>query len=146
MYTEQRNLERFNRRYIPVTETGCWLWIGTWGKDGYGNMRIATNKIVGAHRVSHLLHKGPLIEGMQVHHKCRTPACVNPDHLNQVPPAVNLTESNCVSAINARKTHCINGHELSGKNLYVYKHARHCRTCRERNDKVYLAKRKQKCL
>lgn len=76
--------ERFESRYIPVPETGCWLWTAGAlvrdGKDTYG--LIAVNRVNrGAHRVSWELNRGPIPPGMCVCHKCDTPACVNPGHL-----------------------------------------------------------------
>lgn len=74
-------MERFNDKYTPVTESGCWLWIGAVrGDDNYGAMRV-NGKTVGAHRVSYILHKGEIPKGAQVLHKCDVRYCVNPDHL-----------------------------------------------------------------
>lgn len=43
--------------------------------------------------------------------------------------------------INARKTHCIRGHQLSGANLYVAEKTgkRHCKTCASDSQKRRLA-------
>lgn len=71
---------RFDERYIPEPNSGCWLWTGTMTKTGYGAISIngSVNK---AHRVSWTLHCGEIPEGMSVCHKCDVPVCVNPDHL-----------------------------------------------------------------
>lgn len=72
--------ERFEDKFIPVTESGCWLWTASVGSRGYGDFRI-NKKTVRAHRVSYELYIGQIPEGMCVLHKCDIRLCVNPDHL-----------------------------------------------------------------
>ncbi len=69
----------------------CWIWIGSLHgstpRKSYG--KWLNTKLVGgqkmsgakAHRVSYILHYGDIPEGMVVRHKCDTPSCVNPLHL-----------------------------------------------------------------
>lgn len=70
--------QRFSAR-IRVTPE-CWQWIGASGGGGYGHMRVS-GKVVGAHRVSYELHRGPIPDGLHVLHSCDNPLCVNPAHL-----------------------------------------------------------------
>lgn len=71
--------ERFESKYIAVTETGCWIWIAGTNKHGYGRIQNGGSKL--AHRVSWEIHCGPVPEGFSVLHHCDTPPCVNPHHL-----------------------------------------------------------------
>lgn len=61
-------------------ENGCWLWQSTKKKNGYGTFSYESKK-QSAHRVSYRIFKGEIPIGMQVHHKCDNPSCVNPLHL-----------------------------------------------------------------
>jgi len=74
--------ERF---WAKVNKTeGCWLWTGAKRNKGYGAFVYAKNgeAVQGrAHRFSYELHVGPIPDGLNVLHRCDTPACVRPDHL-----------------------------------------------------------------
>lgn len=108
---------------------GCWLWTAATA-HGYGRIWHAT-KIYRAHRVAYELLIGPIPGGLQIDHLCRTPLCVNPSHLEPVTETVHILRGVGWSAINARKTHCPQGHEYTKGNTYRAPNGRrHCRTCR----------------
>ena len=118
------------RYVLPVPESGCWLWDGTWHKDGYGLFHIG-GKRFRAHRVSYELFKGPIPEGLQIDHLCRVRCCVNPDHLDAVSSRDNTIRGISPPAILAKKMFCKRGHPLFGDNCKRVgaRQERYCKTC-----------------
>ena len=76
-----RMTQHVRNNYVPVPEAGCWLWLGCWHRNGYGKLSNNSKNTIVVSRLFYEFHRGPIPEGMQVCHKCDTPACVNPDHL-----------------------------------------------------------------
>ncbi len=72
--------ERFEEKYIPEPNSGCWLWIGGCDSWGYGNITV-NGRLVSAHRASWLLHRKEDPGAFWVLHRCDNPPCVNPEHL-----------------------------------------------------------------
>lgn len=135
MLTEQRalkirsNLDRFVS-IVPIT--GCWMWMMKIDRHGYGCSWGGASKEK-AHRVFYTLFVGPIRDGMTIDHLCRNRWCVNPAHLEQVTGRENGFRGQGFHAVNARKTHCVNGHLLDGENLGIGRNPhwqRFCRTCR----------------
>lgn len=72
--------ERFEEKYIPIPESGCWIWLASISNYGYGVLTI-NGKNKNTHRLSYEIYKGEIPKGMHVCHTCDVPACVNPNHL-----------------------------------------------------------------
>lgn len=81
----------FMDKILPEPNSGCWLWTGSTNSGGYGNFWLA-GKSQKAHRVSHMLFKGPIPDGLDVMHKCDVPCCVNPDHIRAGTTLENVRE------------------------------------------------------
>lgn len=127
--------EYYINNSIPVTESGCWIWERACNKDGYGHHCILVfgeKKWIDAHRGSYIAFKGYINTGMTIDHLCKVKCCINPDHLDCVTNKENNSRGNSRSALNLRKTHCPQGHPLSGDNLYLYRGKRGCFTCRRK--------------
>jgi hypothetical protein len=73
-------IDRFNNRYIPTTESGCWIWDHDCDGKGYGRISYRNSRY-SAHRMSWMIHHGAIEPGLNVLHKCDVTFCVNPDHL-----------------------------------------------------------------
>lgn len=58
----------------------CWEWHGGRSRNGYG-LICCEGKMKGTHRVSWIVHNGPIPGGLYVLHKCDNPCCWRPDHL-----------------------------------------------------------------
>lgn len=119
----------------------CWKWKGSLGKKGYGRFRVGDRTEM-AHRVAYELIVGAVPQGKTLDHLCRVRGCVNPAHLEAVSNAENVLRGVGPPAINAKRTHCVHGHEFSDANTYVHKGRRFCSQCsRDRLKKHRAARR-----
>lgn len=84
MNIEIRN-QRFWAKVTKGNDTDCWEWSGYRNDRGYGKYGGEY-----AHRISYAIHNGPLELGKHIDHMCGNRACVNPSHLDQVRPVINL--------------------------------------------------------
>lgn len=108
----------------------CWEWRGARDR-GYGVWWANGTKHV-ASRWAYSHFVSPVSNDLQVDHLCFNPPCVNFEaHLEPVLPVENNRRSTSPSASNARRSHCVHGHEFTEANTYVdARGGRHCRMCR----------------
>jgi hypothetical protein len=123
--------------------SGCWIWQGASTSGGYGVIRFRRTPgergtyNAPTHRVSYLIHVGPIPEGLVLDHLCRVRLCCNPDHLEPVTNRENILRGVSPSARNAHMTHCDYGHPLAGANLYIKpgRGDRACLVCKRIDDR-----------
>lgn len=127
------DMRRIENKIVRIPESGCWLWVGSTNKKGYGSLRRGgrgNSRLFAAHRYVYELLVGKIPDGLQLDHLCKVVCCVNPRHLEPVTLVENVRRSS-VGKMNRDKTHCHNGHPLSGENLYLDASGRRiCRACK----------------
>lgn len=103
--TQEHMTDKVKKRFFDkVNKTNnCWIWTGA--RTAYRPKRVLADPTLGygvitvnnrpfyAHRLSWLIHKGPLIPGLVVDHLCDNSLCVNPDHLQHVTNTENTMRS-----------------------------------------------------
>lgn len=138
--------DRFWLYVLKASAEECWLWTG--GNNGvYGvftvDGRRAHTRREYAHRFSYEMHVGEIPDGLVIDHLCRTPLCVNPNHLEPVTRRENLLRSPTERGKRGRRETCARGHLLAGDNLRVHANGtRHCLTCLRMTSREYMRRKR----
>lgn len=75
----ERSILIFEKNVIK--KEGCWGWIGNITPKGYARIATKFEKECLGHRISYIIHKGKIPDGLNILHSCHNPTCTNPDHL-----------------------------------------------------------------
>lgn len=114
-----------------------WIWQGSKDRKGYGNVWFG-QKWWRAQRLAYWAFHGSLDKALTTDHLCRVHACVNPEHLRQITNRENVLIGVGITALNAKKRRCQNGHDLIPPNVYIDPHGwRYCKPCRRSRKKKY---------
>jgi transposase-like protein len=144
--------ERFwDKVDVSADLDGCWVWTRKPNTTGYGQFAVLPDKMTPSHRMAYELLVGPIPDGMFLdhlchnrarwcrslipEHECRHRLCVNPLHLEPVPPAVNVkrggdmiircpqgheyTPENTYRNATGQKTYCVTCHRDKAREAYV---------------------------
>jgi hypothetical protein len=89
-------VRRFLEKCEPDPDSECINWIGYKDRKGYGQVRgpITRGQVCKAHRVSHWIFRGPLMEDETADHICGNPSCVNPYHIRELDRSINTSLGN----------------------------------------------------
>ena len=122
-------MERFFE-HVEKTDS-CWLWTGGTGgsKSIYGRFRPDGSTKVQAHVWLWERENGPVPDGLELDHRCFTPLCVRPSHLEAVTHAENVRRAH------QRRTECPQGHPFTG--MVNSKGIRICHPCKLASNRRY---------
>lgn len=96
----------------------CKVWTGALTRNGYGQMR-RDGRVQRVHRVAYEENVGPIPEGMDLDHLCRTRACWEFTHLEPVTRRENLMRGTTIAAAKAAQVACVNGHPFNEPNTLI---------------------------
>jgi len=126
----------------------CWEWTGWKNDSGYATVKVRRHplprQVFRVHRIMYEHFVGVIPDNLYCDHLCRVRHCVNPAHLEIVTHQENDRRGLGACGINARKTHCVRGHEFTPDNTRIIqtakvKNGRQCLACQ----KFYSQRAKQ---
>lgn len=147
-----KEIRRIFQKICVNPETGCWEWLASKDKGGYGRVYLQGKPSQLVYRVMYAWAVEPVPKGRGKeipnldHIVCDNEGCCNPAHVVLSTVRNNTLRGNGPTAINARMTHCSRGHEFSFVPLRNGGTKRECIICRnnrmrqKRSDPAYREK------
>lgn len=112
---------------VSKQPNGCWKWMPPLGSAGYPVFRLK-GKLVQAHRLAFHWWSGEELDNkLTLDHRkdvCSGPACVNPDHLEQVTKSENSHRY-----YGSTEDLCRYGHKRESENWKSINTRHRCKTC-----------------
>ncbi len=141
-FLDPRLPDRFWDKVIPEPNSGCWLWIAS-TSFGYGAFGMGRNVVWRSHRLAYSALVGPIPDGLDLDHLCRTRSCCNPAHLEPVTRGENVRRGLKFN----RASHCPKGHEFTAENTNHSRDpdgylVRQCRECNRQRCAAWTAQKK----
>ncbi len=134
-FSEKRRGRLLARIYFSTAvtwvDTPCVEWLGAHAR-GYSYV-VYQGQTHLMHRLVYRWLHGIDDDELTLDHRCRNRGCIRPDHLELVTRGENVLRGVGITAENARKTHCPQGHEYD----YAKGGRRMCRTCRAEARRAY---------
>jgi hypothetical protein len=82
-------MDRLLARVDLTSTPECWRFTGKHTTDGYGRVKYRGTSVM-THVLAYETAKGPIPQGLEIDHLCRTRDCFNPNHLEAVTHLVNM--------------------------------------------------------
>jgi len=114
-------MERAIKKVLIDPHTKCWNWTGAKFGGGYGVIK-RNCKHIGAHRFFYEHFIGIIPKGMELDHKCKNIACVNPFHLR---PCTHMQNSQYQNKRCTDKISCFKGVHWNKRDKLFYATIRH---------------------
>jgi hypothetical protein len=129
-FLDERLPSRFWDKVQPCPMSGCWLFISSHCKAGYGSVGDGRGRVTKAHQMAYETLVGPVPAGLELDHLCRVRCCCNPAHLEPVTHAENMRRGE-----RANRPACPSGHRYDEQNTIWYDGRRYCRECSRRRNR-----------
>lgn len=105
--------------------------------NGYGQ-KMVKGKLWRAHRWVWTQANGPIPDGLQVNHRCDTPACVNLDHLYLGTQKDNIRDLDARTGRTNQKERCPAGHLYAETQVFRPNGLRYCGECHKKQNRDYM--------